>query len=90
MDLNEINDFITGIFPSVTMSDMAEYWKDFFSMCDALFYLFMLTIVLMHFKDLIDSQRAMLPWLTIYDNILAGYLTFGQCLQISRGTEKGF
>ena len=22
----------------------------------------------MHFKDLIDSQRAMLPWLTIYDN----------------------
>ena len=32
------------------------------------FYLFMLTIVLMHFKDLIDSQRAMLPWLTIYDN----------------------
>ena len=37
MDLNEINDFITGIFPSVTMSDMAEYWKDFFSICDALF-----------------------------------------------------
>ena len=86
MDLNEINDFITGIFPSVTMSDMAEYWKDFFSMCDALFYLFMLTIVLMHFKDLIDSQRAMLPWLTIYDN----NQYFPQCLQISRGIGKGF
>ena len=34
MDLNEINDLITGIFLSVTMSDMA--WKDL-SMCDALF-----------------------------------------------------
>ena len=36
MNLNEVNDLITGIFPSVTMSDIAEYWEDL-SMCDALF-----------------------------------------------------
>ena len=68
MDLIEVNDLITGIFPSVTMSDMVEYWKDFLSMCDALF----LSIHANHctnvFQDQIDSQRAMLPWLTIYDN----------------------
>ena len=68
MDLNEINDLITGIFPSVTMPDMTEYWKDFLSIRDALF----LSIHANHcsnaFQDLIDSQRAIPPWLTIYDN----------------------
>ena len=36
MDLNEVNDLITGIFPSVTMSDMTEYWEDL-PKCEALF-----------------------------------------------------
>ena len=27
MDLNKVNDLITDIFLSVTMSDMAEYWQ---------------------------------------------------------------
>ena len=50
MDLNEVNDLITGIFTSVTMFDMAEYWKDFLSCVMPCFYLFMLTSVLMYFK----------------------------------------
>ena len=64
MDLNVVNDLITGVFSSVIISDMAEYWKDFLSMCDALF----LSIHANHctnafqFQDLIDSQRAMLPY----------------------------
>ena len=37
MDLNVVNDLITGVFSSVIISDMAEFWKDFLSMCDALF-----------------------------------------------------
>ena len=37
MDFYEINDLIADIFPSVTMSDMAEYSKEFLSMFDALF-----------------------------------------------------
>ena len=34
MDLKEVNELITVIFPSVIMSDLAEYWKHFLSMCD--------------------------------------------------------
>ena len=68
MDLNEINDLVTGIFPSATMSNMAEYWKDFLSMCDALFLSIHANHCTNAFQDLIDSQQAMLPWLTIYDN----------------------
>ena len=67
MDLNEVSDLITRIFPSVTMSDIVKYWKNFLSMYDALF----LSINANHctnvFQDLIDSQQTMLPWLTIYD-----------------------
>ena len=68
MDLNEINDLITGIFPSFTMSDIAEYCKDFLSMCDTLFVSIHANHFTNAFQDLIDSQRSMLPWLTIYDN----------------------
>ena len=68
MNLNEINDLITVIFPSVTMSDMAEYWKDFFYMCDALFLSIHANHCTNAFQDLIDSQRDMLLCLTIYDN----------------------
>ena len=61
MDLNEVNDLIAGIFPSVTMSDMAEYWKDFLSMCDALFLFIHANPCTNAFQDLIDSQQIMLP-----------------------------
>ena len=68
MDLNEVNDLITSIFPPVTISDMAEYWKDFLSMYNALFLSIHVNHCTNAFQDLIDSLRAMLPWLTIYDN----------------------
>ena len=67
MDLNNVNDLITGIFPSAIMSDMAEYWKDL-SMCDALSPSIPVNHCTNAFQVLIDCQRAMLPWLTIYGN----------------------
>ena len=70
MDLNEVNDLITGIFPSVTMSDMAEYWKEFSSMCGVLFLSIHANHCANAFQDLIDSRRVILPWLTIYDKNL--------------------
>ena len=68
LDLNDLNDLITGIVPPVTMSDMAEYWKDILSMCESLFPSIPAHHCTNAFQDLIDSQRAMVPWLTIYDN----------------------
>ena len=47
MDLNKVNDLITGIF-APDMSDMAEYWKDFYLL--SCFYLFMLIMIPIHFK----------------------------------------
>ena len=68
MDLNEVNDLITGIFLSVTMFDMGEYWKDFLSICDALFLSIHDNHCINAFQDLIGNQWVMLSWLTIYDN----------------------
>ena len=48
MDLNKVNDLITGIF-APDMSDMAEYWKDFYLLLSC-FYLFMLIMIPIHFK----------------------------------------
>ena len=48
MDLNKVNDLITGIF-APDMSDMAEYWKDFYLLLSC-FYLFMLMMIPIHFK----------------------------------------
>ena len=62
MDPNEVN-----VFPSVTMSDMVEYWKDFLSTYDALFLSIHANHCANAFQDLIDSQQTMLLWLTIYD-----------------------
>ena len=68
IELDEVNDLTAGLFSSVSMSDMAEFRKDFLSMCDALFLSIHANHCMNAFQDLIDSQRAMLPWLTIYDN----------------------
>ena len=80
MDLNETNDLIAAISQSVTMSDMAEYWKDFLSMCDALLLYIHANHCTNAFQELIDSQWAMLPWLKfmIITSTLAGYFSFGQ------------
>ena len=68
MNLSEVNDLFTGTFPSVIMSDMTEYWKDFLS----IFHTLLLSIYANHFTiffhDLMDSQPALLSWLTIYGN----------------------
>ena len=58
MDFYEINDLIADIFPSVTMSDMAEYSKEFLSMFDALFLSIHANHCTNAFQDLIDSQPA--------------------------------
>ena len=68
MEFDEVNSLTTCLFSSVTVSDMADFWKDFLSMCDALFLSIHANHCTDNFQDLIDSQRAMLPWLTIYDN----------------------
>ena len=58
MDFYEINHLIADIFPSVTMSDMAEYSKEFLSMFDALFLSIHANHCTNAFQDLIDSQPA--------------------------------
>ena len=68
MDLNEVNYLITSIFPSDTMSDMVEYWKHFLSLCDALFLSIHANHCTNAFQDLIDNQRVILAWFTIYHN----------------------
>ena len=50
------------------MSNMAEYWKCFLSLCDAFFLSIHANHCTNAFQDMIDSQPALLPWLTIYDN----------------------
>ena len=55
MYLNNVNYLITDTFLSVTMSDMAEYWKDFSSMCDALFSSIPANHCTNTFQDLTDS-----------------------------------
>ena len=47
---------------------MAEYWKVFLSMCDALFLSIYANHCINVFQDLVDCQQVVLPWLTIYDN----------------------
>ena len=50
MDLNEVNDLITGIFLSVSLSNMVNTGKTSYLCVMPCFYLFMPTIVLLHFK----------------------------------------
>ena len=68
MEHAELTELISNMFAAVPSSDMADYWKDFLSMCDALFLSIHANHVVNSFDDLINSQHAILPWLTIYDN----------------------
>ena len=52
----------------VRRTDMADYWMDYLHMCGAMFLSTHANHSATNLQDLIDSQRAMLPWLTIYDN----------------------
>ena len=55
LDLNEVDDLVSNIFSSVTTSDMAEYWKEFLPMCEALFLSIHANHCTNAFQDLIDS-----------------------------------
>ena len=68
MESEELDDLVRRTFDSIPKTDMADYWVDYLHMCDALFLSTHANHSATNFQDLIDSQRAMLPWLTIYDN----------------------
>ncbi|KAK1893762.1 Leucine--tRNA ligase [Dissostichus eleginoides] len=55
------------MFTHVEASDMANYWRDFLSMTDAL----MQNVHAVHicnWDEYVSSLRAMLPWMVAYDN----------------------
>ena len=66
MGETEISDLVNNIFNHVDGSDMADYWKDFLDMTDAL----MQSVHACHtvdFDEYVSSVRAMLPWIYAYD-----------------------
>ena len=70
-DSEEIERIVNNIFSNVNGSDMADYWKDFIQMTDIL----MQSVHAIHAINLdeyINSVRAMLPWLIVYDRIFYG------------------
>ena len=63
----DLDDLIGDLFNQVEASDMADYWRDFLSMTDAL----MQNVHAVHicnWDDYVSSLRAMLPWMVAYDN----------------------
>ena len=71
LEQDKLDQVITSIFSHIDQSDMAEYWKDFLSMTDAL----MQNVHAVHicnFEEFVSSIRAMLPWIVAYDKINYG------------------
>ena len=64
----ELDNLVKRTFDSMPKTDMADYWADYLKMCDALFSSTHANQSATNLQDLIDGQRAMLPWITIYDN----------------------
>jgi len=63
----DLERLVANIFTHVDASNMANYWKDFFSMVDAL----MQNVHAVHicnWDEYVSSLRAMLPWMIAYDN----------------------
>jgi hypothetical protein len=63
----DLESLINDIFTPVEASDMADYWRDFLSMTDAL----MQNVHAVHicnWDEYVCSLRAMLPWMIAYDN----------------------
>ena len=63
----DLKNLITNLFSQVEVSDMADYWRDFLSMTDAL----MQNVHAVHscnWEEYIISLRAMQPWMVAYDN----------------------
>lgn len=63
----DLESLIADMFTHVKTSDMADYWRDFLSMTDAL----MQNVHAVHicnWDEYVSSLRAMLPWMVAYDN----------------------
>ncbi|KAL8606602.1 hypothetical protein ACOMHN_009487 [Nucella lapillus] len=63
----DLENLITNLFTNVEASDMANYWRDFLTMTDAL----MQNVHAVHecnWDEFVISLRAMLPWMVAYDN----------------------
>ena len=63
----DLKSLISKMFAHVEQSDMADYWRDFMSMTDAL----MQNVHAVHvcnWDEYVSSLRAMLPWMIAYDN----------------------
>ena len=63
----DLESLITNLFSQVNASDMADYWKDFLTMTDAL----MQNVHAVHicsWDEYVSSLHAMLPWMVAYDN----------------------
>ncbi|KAL8575003.1 hypothetical protein ACOMHN_064534 [Nucella lapillus] len=63
----DLENLITNLFSHVEASDMADYWRDFLTMTDAL----MQNVHAVHecnWDEFVISLRAMLPWMVAYDN----------------------
>ncbi|KAK1879571.1 U3 small nucleolar RNA-associated protein 10 [Dissostichus eleginoides] len=63
----DLKSLVTNMFTHVEASDMANYWRDFLSMTDAL----MQNVHAVHicnWDEYVSSLRAMLPWMVAYDN----------------------
>ncbi|KAL8605116.1 hypothetical protein ACOMHN_018917 [Nucella lapillus] len=63
----DLENLITNLFTHVEASDMADYWRDFLTMTDAL----MQNVHAVHecnWDEFVISLRAMLPWMLAYDN----------------------
>jgi hypothetical protein len=70
----DLDSLITNLFTNVEASDMADNWRDFLSMTDAL----MQNVHAVHicnWDEYVKSLRAMLPWIVAYDNN-----RYGRCL----------
>ena len=66
-DDGNLETLITNLFTNVEASDMADYWRDFLSMTDAL----MQNVHAVHicnWDEYVSSLHAMLPWMVAYDN----------------------
>ncbi len=66
-DDDDLNSLIANMFTQVEDCDMAHYWRDFLSMTDALMQK-VHAVHICNWDEFVSSLRAMLPWLTAYDN----------------------
>lgn len=63
----DLESLITNLFTQVESSDMANYWRDFLSMTDALMQN-VHAVKICNWDEYVSSLRAMLPWMVAYDN----------------------